>query len=56
MREVLNTYYRIRAMRSPHRPDCLLDLYLIKLRTTDVIVVGIELGLEADHKGALCSR
>jgi hypothetical protein len=51
---VFNSYNRIRAMSKPHRPDCLLKLYLVKLRTTDVIVVLVKLGLEADCKAALC--
>jgi len=42
-------------MSMPHRPDFLLNLYLIKLGATDVIVVRVELGLEADGQSALCS-
>lgn len=34
-------------MSHTHRPDCLWDLYLIVLRTTNIIVVLVELGLEA---------
>ena len=43
-------------MRMTHRPGCLSKPYLIKLRTTDVIVVPVQLGLEADRKVTLRSR
>ena len=43
-------------MRLPHRPDWSLNLYSIKLRTTDIVVVLIEQGLETDRKVPLCSR
>ena len=43
-------------MSRTHRPDCLLDLYLDTLRTTNVVVVLVELVLETDYQVALCSR
>ncbi len=43
-------------MSITHRPDCRLKLYLSKLRTADVVIVLIELRLEADHKVALGRR
>ena len=43
-------------MRLPHRPDWSLNLYSIKLRTTDVVVVLVEQCFEADSKVPLRSR
>ena len=42
-------------MRHAHRPDLLLVLYLTKLWTANIIVVRVELILEADRKVALGS-
>ena len=46
-------------MRLSHRPDCLLERYRaacpVRLRTTNIIVVLVEQGLEAGRKRALSS-
>ena len=53
-----NSHNQIRAMRLSHRPDYLLERYRaarpVRLRTTNIIVVFIEQGLQADRQSALC--